>query len=88
MQKLTKVKEYVAALGEFTGHKHVFHMPKTGFMNIIKEAENAVIEFINGDGVLSHNEHGEVLFIDKSEYEQITQREVDPFTNELRRVQD
>lgn len=78
------LKDKVLAYGEVTGHKHQFADPKL------------IDRYTDGDSLylqvyqpvpLNHEEHN-TLIIDPGIYEQITEREYDPFLESIRTVID
>ena len=91
-----KLKKYVAALGEHTGHSHVFKATKTDAYleavksRVVEDAHSVVAEIIarKAPATLTHEEHSGMLFMPNVKYVQKQMREIDPFTNEMRAVMD
>lgn len=79
-----QLKDKVLAYGEVTGHKHQFGNPS----NIDRyELDGRLYLQVYTPVPLNHEEH-ETLIIDPGIYEQIAEREYDPFIESARTVID
>jgi hypothetical protein len=81
--KRKKMKKSILAEGEVTGHTH-----RMSDSVDIYELENGVKEFDTAKTeIIEHEEHG-FLSLPAGKYASDVCREVDPFTEEIRRVAD
>lgn len=79
-----RLKDKVLAYGEVTGHKHQFGDPTQ--IDRFSNGESIYLQVYN-PVPLNHEEH-DTLIIDPGVYEQITEREYDPFLESVRTVID
>lgn len=79
--------QFVLALGEVTGHKHVMTEEKKGDMRIFQNNEGLYILEVLKPTQLSHEEHDTLVF-EPGLYIMENEREHDYFTEETRQVLD
>lgn len=79
-----KLKDKVLAYGEVTGHRHQFSDPTA--IDRFSDADKLYLQ-VYTPTPLSHEEHN-TLIIDPGIYEQVQEREYDPFIESARQVVD
>jgi len=80
--------EYVVALGEATGHKHVLRMESPGSLTVVEiVGEGRVIFELKSKGTMSHDEH-DSFEMEPGTYERKIEREFDPFEAVARQALD
>lgn len=79
-----KIKDKTLAYGEFTGHSHRFEHPE--FIERYEYEGKKYLQVIQAD-TLYHEEHNPII-IEPGMYEQIEEREYDPFVESTRTVLD
>jgi hypothetical protein len=82
-----KNKEFVLALGEVTGHRHVMREQKEGDMKMYQDKEGRYILEIIKPTQLSHEEHKTLTFT-PGFYIMENEREFDYFAEETKKVLD
>jgi hypothetical protein len=82
--KSKKLADKVLAYGEVTGHKHQFG--DSALVDRYQHGEKLYLQ-VYQPVPLNHEEHN-TLIIDPGVYEQITEREYDPFLESIRTVID
>lgn len=78
---------FVVGLGETTGHRHVLTVKNPDDLTIKKDAEGNYFFELLADGTLTHEEH-KTLVVPKGRYKKFQEREVDIFSQTVRKVID
>jgi hypothetical protein len=85
--KAKKVKEFVVAEGEATGHEHLLVAdPDTSFRVLTDEGGQVYLE-LGASAELSHQEH-DTITVQPGVFEVVREREYDPYTEEINKVAD
>lgn len=85
--KIKEAKEYTVALGEATGHHHTLYPAGADSLCSVFQFEEKKYLQIQGEMNFRHQEHDEHRIL-PGLYEIITEREEDPFSEEIKKVID
>jgi hypothetical protein len=86
-EKVEHNGSFVCALGEATGHHHRLTVKNPEDLEIVKDKEGRYFFSLKSEGVLTHEEHKEVV-VAPGIYEMKNEREKDWFSMSVRRVID
>ena len=87
-EKVKETKSLVLAEGETTGHKHILDVPNLGDMDVYKLVDGSWLLSLKKDGVIIHEEHGNIVLPQMQDYIVYKKREKDWFSGAVRKIID
>ena len=84
LKKIQQGKQYVLAIGEHTGHKHLLVADR---VSVHKDEQGVIYLNINGTAIVTHEEHKQISVV-PGWYRLGNEREFDYYLGEIAQVQD